>query len=100
MTSVYLIIAELELYRHDEIAQQYRNAGYAVYSGNISEQHYCSRFSGDMSDTLKSKVRLQRLLSCDAVAMIGDRLPEDFARLEAEIARVTGKRIISVKGFK
>lgn len=100
MTSVYLIIAEEELSRHDEIVQQYRNAGYAVYSGIISEEHYRSRFDGPMPDTLKVKVKLENLLSCDAVAMIGDRFPEDFARLEAEIAKLTGKRVISVKGFK
>ena len=100
MQSVYLIVSNDCQERHDEVAIQFRNAGYSVYSRTIAEQHYHAKFSGGMTDNQRVKVGLQRLLSCDGVAYIGTPELNEPAFLENNVAIATGKKIFSVKGFK
>ena len=98
MSSVYIISDDSKTDDYKSMVIRLKNAGYIVKSRNMLAKNYHNRFSGSLTKDNLIKMRINSLLSCDKVCVVGE-LNDDVSKLEYRIAELTNKKLVKIVGF-
>ena len=98
MSSVYIISDDSKTDDYKSMVITLKNAGHIVKSRNMLVKNYHNRFSGSLTRDNLIKMRINSLLSCDKVCVVGE-LNDDVSKLEYRIAELTNKKLVKIVGF-